>query len=100
LLDHEAGHGDKETINLDVIADLCAKDWGLYTTISLSIQKLKDLVGQGSVELDQSQVQTIERRLAAIQAAMDAAPKTMAWKLRARIGTRVRWYEEVEEVRR
>jgi hypothetical protein len=100
LLDHEAGHGDEETVNVDVIADLCAKDWGLYTTISLTIQKLKDLVTQGSIELDRTQVQTIERRLAAIQAAMDAAPKTMAWKVRARIGTRVRWYEEVEEVRR
>jgi hypothetical protein len=24
----------------------------------------------------------------------------MAWKMRARAGTRVRWYEEVEEVQR
>jgi len=31
---------------------------------------------------------------------MDAAPKPLAWKMRAKVGTRVPWYEEVEEVHR
>ncbi len=100
LLDHQAGHGDDETINVDRIADLCARDWGLYTTVSMTIQKLNDILAQGSVELDEGQIQTIEERLATIQEAMNAAPKTLAWKVRAKVGTRVRWYEEVEEVRR
>jgi hypothetical protein len=100
LLDHEVGHSDEETVNVQVIATLCAKDWGLYTTISMTIQKLRELIAQKAVELDDGQIQTIEQRLAAIQEAMDVAPKTMAWKMRARLGTRVRWYEEVEEVRR
>ena len=34
------------------------------------------------------------------EAAMDRAPKPMAWKLRARLGTKVPWYDEVEEVHR
>jgi len=100
LLDHEVGPGDEETINLDLIADLCAKDWGLYTTISKTIQKLLDILAQGSIELDETQTKTLEQRLATIQEAMAVAPKTMAWKMRAKVGTRVRWYEEVEEVRR
>jgi len=100
LLDHEVGPRDEETINTQVIADLCAKDWGLYTTISLTIQKLKDILDRRDVELDEAHVQTIKKRLATIQEAIDAAPKSMAWKVRARVGTRVRWYEEVEEVRR
>jgi hypothetical protein len=100
LLDHEAGPGDDETINVDLIADLCAKDWGLFTTVSMSIQKLHDFLDEGGVELDESDAQTIKRRLVAIQKAMDLAPKPLAWKMRARVGTRVRWYEEVEEVQR
>jgi hypothetical protein len=100
LLDHQAGPGDEETINVDLIADLCAKDWGLYTTISITIQKLDDILIQGDIELDETQAQTIRERLTAIQEAMDAVPKTLAWKMRAKIGTRVRWYEEVEEVQR
>ena len=100
LLDHEAGPGDQETINVDLIADLCAKDWGLYTTVSMTIQKLHAFLDEEQIELGAKEAQTIKRRLVAIDKAMDAAPKTMAWKMRARIGTRVRWYEEVEEVQR
>jgi hypothetical protein len=100
LLDHEAGSGDHETINVDLIADLCAKDWGLYTTVSMTIQKLHDFLDEEQVELSAEEAKTIKRRLVAIDKAMDAAPKTMTWKMRAKIGTRVRWYEEVEEVQR
>jgi hypothetical protein len=100
ILDHEAGPGDKETINTDLIAGLCAKDWGLYTTVSLNNQKLIEFVHNGEIELDEKEKQTIKERLTTIQQAMDDAPKTRGWKLRARVGTRVRWYEEVEEVQR
>jgi len=100
ILDHRAGPGDDETINTDLIAGLCAKDWGLYTTVSLNNQKLAEFVGNGEVELDKAEKQTIQDRLAVIQQAMDEAPKSRRWKMRARVGTRVRWYEEVEEVQR
>jgi len=100
LLDHEAGSGDEETINADLIARLCAKDWGLYTTISMTVQKLHTFLDEGDVALDEEDAKTIKRRLVTLQKAMDDEPKTLAWKMRAKIGTRVRWYEEVEEVQR
>jgi hypothetical protein len=100
LVDHEVGPQDEETINTQVIADLCANDWGLYTTILMTIRKLDDVLDGGDIELDKSQVQTIRGRLATIQGTMEAAPKSLAWKMRAKVGTRVRWYEEVEEVQR
>jgi hypothetical protein len=100
LLDHQAGPGDKETINTDLIAELCAKDWGLYTTISMTIQKLHDFLDEDEIDLGEEEAQTIKRRLVSIQKAMDNAPKSMGWKMRAKVGTRVRWYEEVEEVQR
>jgi hypothetical protein len=37
-----------------------------------------------------------QQRLAHIAEAIDAAPKSRKWKLRARVGERVRWYEEPE----
>jgi hypothetical protein len=100
LLDHEVGPGDDETINADLIAGLCARDWGLYTTVSMSIQKLHTCLDEGEVDLDEAKAQVIKKRLVTMQKAMDEAPKTMAWKMRARVGTRMRWYEEVEEVQR
>ncbi len=101
LLDHEVGSTDQEVINADVIADLCARDWGLYTTISLTIGKLRTFMAQGEAELLTENLQKrINNRLDALQASMERAPKPLAWKLRARLGTKVPWYDEVEEVQR
>ena len=35
----------------------------------------------------------------AVQAAIEAAPKSRAWRMRSRIGERVKWYQTPEEVR-
>jgi len=100
LLDHEVGPGDEETINANLIAQLCAKDWGLYTTVSMTIQKLHTFLDEGDIDLDEAEAQVIKKRLVILQKTMDQEPKSLAWKMRAKIGTRVRWYEEVEEVQR
>lgn len=100
LLDHPVGPGDDETINVDLVAGLCAHDWGLYTTVSMNLHKLEELLGQGEVPLDSAQSSVVRERLATLRAAMDGAPKSLAWRMRARMGTRVRWYDEVEEVQR
>jgi hypothetical protein len=42
----------------------------------------------------------ITSTIAALVSAMEHAPKTRGWKLRARIGERKRWYDEPEEVDR
>jgi hypothetical protein len=44
--------------------------------------------------------QRIAGRIADITGAMNAAPKSSRWQLRARVGRRVRWYELPEEVNR
>jgi hypothetical protein len=101
LLEHDVGPGDKETINSDVIASLCAKDWGLYTTVTQTIEKLRTFMARDEADLleEESKAQ-IGARLDTLQASLDSAPKNMQWKLRSRMGTRVPWYDEVEEVHR
>ncbi|MFN3492037.1 MAG: hypothetical protein ACK40V_07435, partial [Anaerolineales bacterium] len=44
LLNAETGNHDKETINLNIIADLCGNDWGLYKTTSINLEKVKEIV--------------------------------------------------------
>jgi len=90
-----------ETINTSVIAALCAKDWGLYTTVSMTIEKLREFIVQGEAELLSEDLQAqITGKLDRIQSDMEGAPKPLAWRMRSRLGTRVPWYEEVEEVQR
>jgi hypothetical protein len=42
----------------------------------------------------------VRARLGKLDDAIEQAPKTQRWKLRARVGSRVKWYEDVEEVSR
>jgi hypothetical protein len=39
-----------------------------------------------------------QAQIDALRAAIDAAPKSTKWRLRARVGDRVAWYELPEEV--
>ncbi len=99
LAEHDVAPQDEETLNIDVISRLCGDDWGLYTTLRLNLAKIREILPQ--IEgLSQPVVDVVSKRIERIQWAIDGAPKTWRWKLRARIGTRVRWYQEVEEVRR
>jgi hypothetical protein len=48
-----------------------------------------------SIREDQRGV--VSGRIAALLDAIEAAPKTIGWKMRSKIGTRSRWYQEVSE---
>jgi hypothetical protein len=97
LLDHHAvGDTDLELINGPYIASLCANDWGLYRTVTGNLQRLlqsEDL--PLGVSADSALARARE-----VLAVIDDAPKTFRWRLRARVGDRYPWYEEVEEVNR
>lgn len=98
LLDHPAGSNDRETINVDIIAALCADDWGLWKTVTLSLRKVEDFLDAFS--LTDYERQLILGRIATIRDAIEAAPKPLKWKMRDKIGERVIWYELPEEVKR
>ena len=98
LLDHPLGEGDAETINLARTAKLCAEDWGLWKTVGLSLDRAEQQVR--SFPLEPQASATIRERIQGLRRALDEAPKSLRWKLRARVGERVTWYELPEEVRR
>jgi hypothetical protein len=43
------------------------------------------------------QLATIGERIDELLRVLEAAPKTLGWKMRAKIGTRAKWYQEVSE---
>jgi len=98
LLDHPGGAGDDEMINLAHAAAVCADDWGLWKTVSLSVGKVRDYAAGSNLAAEERQ--TIVERLDALARALDDAPKGMRWRMRARVGERVKWYELPEEVKR
>ena len=97
LLEHPLGDSDVEVINIKRISQLLAKDWGLWRTTTMNLNKVKQLAGQYSQLSDEEQshiVDQVDRSLERIE----TEPKSRGWKLRARVGDRVKWYKDVDEV--
>jgi len=98
LLDHELTDGDTKTINAGRLARLCATDWGLWRTLTANLEKVSALA-RTYPQLDTARRDRVGEQVAALRAHLDAAPKTLAWRARARIGDRVQWWTDVDEVR-
>jgi hypothetical protein len=92
------GDHDDDVINARRIAELTARDWGLHHTFELNVAHLRDHVAEAG--LDEGQRLLVGGNLDLLEEAMDAAEKSRGWRLRAKVGERKRWYEDVEEVER
>jgi len=92
---HELREGDSSGIESDFIATLCARDWGLWRTTRATVERC--LENMTSYELAPHAADTIAGRLKALWKRIEEAPKSARWRLRNRVGDRVRWYEEPEE---
>jgi Uncharacterised nucleotidyltransferase len=98
LLSHETAAHDDEAVNVGRVTALTANDWGLQHTFELNLARLRD--GLADQPLQAPEVETLRRRIDALEQAMEAAPKSRRWRMRAKVGDRKRWYEQPEEVER
>ena len=98
LLEHGLGEDDREIINIKRIAKLCAEDWGLWRTVSMNLEKI-DKLAQNYDTLNSEHKARVSSQVGEALRLMEAEPKSMAWRLRARVGDRVKWYKDVDEVK-
>lgn len=100
LAAHEVREGDEPgTVGLDRFAKVLAEDWGWWRTATGNLDRVVELVrgdlarlvprGAGYDPVEQAVV---------LRDHAQSMPKTLKWKLRARLGERVQWYEVPEEV--
>lgn len=97
LIEHPLGDVDKETINIKLAAQLCAKEWGLWRTTTMNLDKVKQLA-QSYSQLTPEQKIKVTTQVDQILARLNDEPKSMAWRIRDRVGDRVKWYKDVDEV--
>jgi len=97
LLEHPLGDGDDETINIKRVARLCADDWGLWRTTTMNLDKVRKLVIQYE-QLTTEQKTKVQSQVNGALARLENEPKPLVWKVRARLGDRVKWYKDVDEV--
>lgn len=100
LLNNDLGKDSDGKIGLDRIALLCSQDWGLCKTVTINLGRVEDLLASEDLTLTPAEKELTLDRVRQIQNAINEAPKSLAWQVRNKVGTRLRWYEEVEEVDR
>jgi hypothetical protein len=96
LKDLSLGEEDaSDVINLTYIARCCARDWGLYHDVRHNLDLARERVGDYG--LGATELQGVLVNLDRLVAALDAEPKTLSWKARAKVGTHRPWHHELEE---
>lgn len=96
LADH-----DRAAINAARIADLTAIDWGWWRTTTENLDKLRHLAASEVHRADYMGDDVLfdpGEQILRLRETIDRASKSRRWQLRARVGDRLTWYQEPEEV--
>lgn len=96
LREHEVGETEKETVNVGYIVELLRDDWGFYYTVTTNLKRTKDCLRQFKPLSDQDR-EDVANKISRLLDAIEKSPKSFKWRMRARIGTSKKWYEDVEE---
>jgi len=99
LREHEIGSIDTEKINADYIARILSNEWGFNYTVNLNLQKIKESLHKYPALTTEDKL-IISGRIDKLQEVINNTPKTLQWKLRAKVGPAKKWYNVVEEVNR
>lgn len=83
------------TIGLDRFTSIVANDWPWWRTTTMNLERLAD-VHLGPEVVAAMRYDAHEQARELLRLAHEV-PKSRRWRLRARIGERVRWYELPEE---
>ena len=99
VAEHPFGRGGAEEFELPRIVRLLADDWGFWYTATSNIVRIRASI-RASAAIPPDVGDVVDGRLAGLLGAIEHAPKSLRWRARKAVGTRVLWYEEVEDVER
>lgn len=98
LAEHDLHDTEDGAIDVARLVAVLSDDWGFTTTVLDNLDKITAALDRFDA-LPADVRDRVAGRTSALRARIEAAPKSTRWKLRARVGRRVRWYEDVDEVR-
>jgi hypothetical protein len=99
LLEHPVTQTE-QGINGKYIAQRFATDWGFYYTAANNLQRMRDEFLSKYGLINNQDREVIRARVEELLQLIEAEPKTIKWKLRAQVGTSVKWYKDVGELER
>lgn len=97
FLAHQLSENDDKQINVKYLAKLLANEWGFWYTVMTNLDKVKGYAA-GLSQLSDAEKQTVSRKIDDLKQRLDSEPKSFKWKMRARVGPSVKWYNDVEDL--
>lgn len=97
LREHPLDNSDVDTVNANRIAAMCARDWGLWRTVTMNLNKVSQISREYSWLTEGDRAVVVEKIEALLKTIQDE-PKSASWNIRNKIGDRVKWYKDVHEV--
>jgi hypothetical protein len=97
---YEVRDGDEPgTIGLERIGRIVSGDWGWWRTVTMNLDKLAHFAAEEHGDLvPEARTYDPAAQANRIRQHCEEVPKPMKWKLRAKVGDRVQWFQEPEEV--
>ena len=80
-----------EEIEVSRIISYTSDDWGIYKTLTSNIEKMIQLLPE--LPFTKEEKDTICEKLSRLFSVIESSPKSFAWRMRAKVGERKRWYE-------
>ena len=98
MLEHPLSHQQpgKKSIDIVYITDMMRRDWGFYHTFTTNLKRVPDHFADFP-SIQDHELKLIRDRIDQLLTVLETAPKTIGWKMRSKVGTRKRWYQEVSE---
>ncbi|MBI3116941.1 MAG: hypothetical protein HYZ12_06365 [Thaumarchaeota archaeon] len=92
FIDHDIGGTDApELVNGVYLANLCGDDWGIYKTFTINLEKIiRTLDGY---DMEEGQKRLVRFRVEKLKKMIEDVPKSFKWKMRAKVGEKIRWYD-------
>ena len=78
-------------IQRERIVSLTSFDWGIYKTVSQNLDKTDTLLPQ--LNLPENESKQITEKISQLRKMIEDSPKSLGWKMRAKLGDKVKWYE-------
>ena len=101
LLDHDIGDQDSyDKINGTYLSKICSDDWGVYKDFRTNLDNVLHFLDNVKTdrELSDLQIETVSLRVNKLLQMIESTPKSVKWKMRAKIGEKMPWNKLPEEV--
>jgi len=86
---------DGACIAVPRVARVCAHDWGIWRDVTSNLELVA--LRPGDYSLSDAELVRVQGRIAVLASAIADERKSLRWRLRSQLGTRLPWRREVEE---